>query len=190
MKFSNYNYRRNLKVSLFAFAILIVVLTTSLIQEAHAGTNTASTKATATLGSNCSISATGINFGSITQNGSSQQLWAPSQGSLSILCTNKTTYKIALNMGVNSANDARYLVGDNSGQQVVYTICQSASFSGTLGNGGGCALTWRTSSSGVNIQKTGTGNGTMQTIPMYGIVNTGYYIPDTYSDTITATLTY
>jgi spore coat protein U-like protein len=171
-----------------ALVSLFIVLATQT--GAYAGTTTASSKATATLGSNCSISATGINFGSITQSGSSQQLWAPSQGNISVLCTNKTTYKIALNMGSNKTGDSRYLVGNAAGQSVLYTICQSASFSGTLGNGGSCALTWRTSTSGVDIEKSGTGTGAIQSYPMYGIVNTGYYTPDTYSDTITATLTY
>lgn len=171
-------------------ALVSLLVTLAAQTGAYAGTTTASAKATATLGSNCSISATGINFGSITQNGSTQGLWAPSQGNISVLCTNKTTYKIALNMGVNKTGDSRYLVGNNSGQAVLYTICQSASFSGTLGNGGSCALTWRTSSSGVDIEKSGTGTGAVQSYPMYGIVNTGYYTPDTYSDTITATLTY
>ena len=168
-------------------AMLAIMAGSLMSAPTFAAQTTATPKATATLAKSCTISATGIDFGNVT--GSSHTQWAPSAGNIGVLCSNQTAYTIALNMGLDNISHSRNMVGTNSGQTITYTVCQTQSFSGTFGSGGSCGKTWRTDTD-VSVTYAGTGNGFLQNIPTYGIINSGYYTPDTYSDTITATITY
>lgn len=160
------------------------------INNADAGTITASTKATATISSSCQITATNINFGEL--GGAAQLVWSPSNGNVSVLCSNNASYTIQLNSGVNNGSaSSRYMVGQKSGDKILYIICKTASFSGTWGQAGGQCTNgpWYTQGS-FNYPVTGKGTGVIQNYPTYGGVQSGYYTPDTYTDTITATITY
>lgn len=157
-----------------------------------AGSITASTKTTATIAKTCSLSATNISFGNL--NLSNVQTLA--NGTISILCSNKTSYTVALTYGTpatkgyytNGQPDTGLMTGATSGDIIAYGI-QPA----TINNNNPA---W-----GRSTPVTGTGTGSMQTMTMYGeaqlyqsgpsgVYTSRYPTPDNYADTVTLTLTY
>jgi spore coat protein U-like protein len=156
--------------------------------SANAGTATGLTKATATLASFCSMTAQPINFGNVAGPTNNQY---SSQSNVSVLCTKNSSYTITLNLGVNTQGQTtRNMIGAKSGQILNYMICRTPSMSGTWGVNDQCAQPWFSIGATNYYTVTGTGTGTSQSYPMYGVVQTGYYTPDNYSDTITATINY
>lgn len=143
---------------------------------------------TATLASTCQINSTNIDFGNI---GGNATLHMSSAGAVNVLCSNKTSYTIRLNSGINNGSaTTRYLVGSATGDKVVYAICKTASWSMADLVGGQCSSgPWYTQG-GNDYPVTGVGTGATQSYPSYGFIESGYYSPDTYSDLITATITY
>jgi spore coat protein U-like protein len=171
----------------FLFGLVLALIIN--ISEANAGALTATTKTSATLQGFCSISTTSIAFGNIAAQGTVQTIYAPSQGNVQILCTKGTSYSIQLNAGSNETNSGRRLRGASSGDLIIYAICPTASFSGTWATGQCSAGAWFTDGS-YNYPINSTGTGSIQNFPAYGVIQTGYYTPDNYSDSITATVSY
>ena len=151
---------------------------------AFAGSTTSPVQSTAKLTSTCVLSATSINFGDITQTGAtSTNKWAT--GNIQVLCTKNSSYSINLNGGTKPGT-WRYMTGNSSAATVAYTVCQSQSFNGSFPGGPGCVTPWWQRYGQVN----GTGTGALQTYNAYGVTPTGFYNPDSYVDTITATVSY
>lgn len=167
-----------------AFAAISIL---SLQSQGIAGSTTASTKTTATITGSCQISATNVNFGELSaQNGSPATLWAT--GGVQTQCTKNSSYNVQLSMGNNPDSDNwRRMTGANSGQTIQYTLCQSKSATGTWGTAsGGCNVPWR----GTSFPLTSTGTGANQSFPVYGWSSTGFFTPDTYTDSIVATINF
>lgn len=167
--------------------VLIAVLSfIGLVDSAGAGTSIANTQATATLVAVCNVSAIDISFGNIAGNRSIY--WSPSNGSISVGCTKNTSYTIRLSAGVNVTNSGRRLRGATSGDLINYTICQTQTY-GPNWSSGQCNVPWFTYGSW-DYNLTGTGNGQTQIYTMHGVVQSDYYTPDNYSDTVTATVSF
>lgn len=65
----------------------------------------------------------------------------------------------------------------------IYFICRTNAFNGTSKSCTGGM--WTTST-----KVTGTGIGSNQDIPVYAFITGGMYVPDDYTDTLVATVTY
>lgn len=140
------------------------------------GSKTATFDVTLKIIADCTIAANPLDFGQ------SQGVLASNVNvntTLSVTCTNTTPYNIGLNAGTGSGSTtaARLMSGTGANTSTIaYSLFQAA---GTTNWG--------------NVQgtdtKSGTGNGTAQTLTVYGQIpaqNTPQ--PDTYKSTITATV--
>lgn len=100
-------------------------------------------------------------------------------GALNVQCTSTAPYAITLDNGLNGASVSTRAM--NSGATLVpYQLYRAAAR--------GAGDVWG-STAGVD-DYTGTGNGAVQNIPVYGRVASANFPPGSYSDTVTATITY
>jgi spore coat protein U-like protein len=130
---------------------------------------------TATNGTNCSVNASTLNFGSVGVLRSALD----GTGSITVTCTNALPYTIALDGGLSGATSPTQRVLTNASQQVTYGLYRDSSRLQPWGN-----------SVGTNTAA-GTGSGLAQTLTVYGRVppqNTP--VPGTYSDTVVVTISY
>ncbi|PLP99864.1 Csu type fimbrial protein [Cupriavidus pauculus] len=134
--------------------------------------------ASATVASDCNITATPLDFGSIgVLSGNHDAV-----STLTVQCTRNAAYTIALNAGIgNGANvSSRKMTRTGGSQTVNYQLYSDSARTVPWGDG-----TRGTSTVG------GTGTGTANTISVYGRVpqqNTPQH--GAYTDTVTATITY
>jgi spore coat protein U-like protein len=176
---------QNKKRIIIAMMTTVFTFTFFLHNSVNAGTTTGATKATATIGKTCTISATNISFG--TLNLSTTFNYA--NGTLQILCTKNTTYTIGMNYATadtkgyytNGKADTGLMTGSAHGDQIAYGIQPTNNFSGASWNA---------------ITVSGTATGQIQTMTMYGAAVLGYTgyptypTPDNYSDNVSVTITY
>lgn len=142
------------------------------------GTATASLTVSLTLQANCTISATPLNFGTngVLSSAINQQT------TVAVDCTNTTPYNVGLDGGTVSGSTVanRLLAGTatgNTGTTVSFQLYQDS----------GRTTLWG-STQGTNTFG-GTGNGSVQTIPVYGQIPVQTTPrPDTYQTTVTATV--
>jgi len=139
-----------------------------------ATTATTTYAVTATVQATCTVSATALAFGTYTG------VVANSTSSVSVTCTNTTTYNVGLNPGLASGATvtARQMTGPSSAL-LNYSLYSDSARSVNWGQTIGTDTV------------TGTGNGSAQGLTVYGQVPAGQSpAPGSYSDTITATVTY
>ena len=142
---------------------------------ALAGSKSATFDVTMRVIADCTIGATGIDFGTTgvmsgAINGSSN---------INVTCTNTTPYNVGLDQGTGtgSSGTTRYLAGASGNADTVELKLYRQSGSGLWGN------TQGTDTLG------GTGNGAQQVLTVYGeIPKQKAVTPDTYKSTITATI--
>jgi len=142
------------------------------------GTATATFLVTLNVLANCSISAAPLAFGT------AGTLSSPVQGqtTLTVRCTNSTPYNVGLDAGTVTGSTVanRLLAGTatgNTATTVAYQLYQEAGRTTIWGN-----------TQGTNTVG-GVGNGTAQTLNVYGQVATQTApSPDTYQSTVTATV--
>lgn len=133
---------------------------------------------TITITSTCSIdtpAATDVAFGPNPSTATN----IDAAGQLNVNCTPGTDYDIALDEGLNAAGggiSARAMA--NGADLVPYQLYQDAARSVVWGN------TLNTDT------LAGTGTGTVQALPVYGRVPSAGFPAATYTDTVTATVTY
>lgn len=140
----------------------------------NSGVATLNVQARVVVQKSCNITASNLTFPTVTNLNSPVN----GQSSLSVQCTKNTGYTIGLNGGTSNATDptARFMkAGSDS---VRYGLYQQPNGSTPWGN---TAANWLG----------GTGTATTQTIPVYGRVPIQPTPPpNTYQDTIIATVTY
>ncbi|KVC63615.1 spore coat protein U [Burkholderia ubonensis] len=142
------------------------------------GTATAQFNVTLTIQANCTVSANPLAFGTSGVVGSAVN----QQTTLSVTCTDSTPYNLGLDAGgvTGSTVSARLMAGTASGNTsttVGFQLYQDAGHTTVWGN------TQGTDTVG------GTGNGSAQTVNVYGQVPTQTTPkPDTYQATVTATV--
>jgi spore coat protein U-like protein len=134
-----------------------------------------STVWTATVLANCSVSATGVNFGSsgpITSN-------VDATGTVTVQCTNSTPYTIALNGGNAGASNPTQRKMSKAAETITYGLYQNSARSQPWG-----------STSGTNTVA-GTGTGSNQALTVYGrVASQTTPSPGTYTDSVIVTVTY
>lgn len=141
---------------------------------AVAATATTTFSVTATVQATCLISGNNLGFGTYT--GSA----IPATTTLSVTCTNGTTYNVGLNAGTASGATVttRAMTGPASAT-LNYALYEDSGHTTNWGNTVGTDT------------KAGTGNGSAQTLTVYGqLASNQYPTPGSYTDTITATITY
>lgn len=169
-------------VLLFA-AVAVLVPAAAMAQR----TDTAQFQVTATVLAFCSIDANDLAFGEIQlQNETSTD----AQSTLEVSCTRTTPYTVALSSGANAegggvSNRAMVATVGDTTERLTYQLYLDAARTSVWGDGSG------TNSS----VKQGTGNGLLlaspQQLTVYGRVQAGQDVPPaTYTDTVTATITY
>jgi spore coat protein U-like protein len=137
--------------------------------------NTKTATVTATVSSNCTISATAISFGSQGILSSNKD----AQGTLSVQCTLDLPYVVSLDGGLSGATNPAQRKMTFSSYNVVYGLYQDSARSVPWG-----------STSGTNTVS-GTGTGLTQPLSVYGrVAPQTTPKPGTYTDTIVATITY
>ncbi|AHJ68867.1 Csu type fimbrial protein [Granulibacter bethesdensis] len=157
-------------------AIILVGAVNSLIplKSISAATTTTTFQVTATVQASCIIQATNLSFG----NYSGSQTDATS--TIQVTCTNSTPYNVGLSAGTGSgATVSNRKMSLNSTSALPYALYSDASRSTNWGN--------------TPNQDTvsGTGNGSAQSLTVYGRIQTGNYpTPGSYADTITATVNF
>jgi spore coat protein U-like protein len=138
-------------------------------------TTAGSTVWTATVLANCSVSATGVNFGStgpIVSN-------VDASGTVTVQCTNSTPYTVALNGGNSGASDPTRRKMAKGTETITYGLYQNTARS----------LPWG-STTGTNTLG-GTGSGSNQSLTVYGRVAAQTTpSPGTYTDSVVVTVTY
>jgi len=148
----------------------------SLTGQAAAVTTTSSFSVTATVLTTCSVSSTDLGFGNYDAL-AAQALDTTS--TVSVQCTLSTGYSVGLNAGIGSgATVTTRKMTSTDSATLDYSLYQDNGRSVVWGESGAAAVT-------------GTGTGAQVDHTVYGRIPTGQYVsPDTYSDTITVTVTF
>jgi spore coat protein U-like protein len=166
--------------STFAKSALIAVLSAAALSAApaaFAGSKTATFQVSLTIQADCSISANPLNFGTtgvIDTN-------LDQTSTVSVTCTNGTPYTVALDAGSAAGSTIADRAMNNAGgtASVKYNIYRDAGHTQVWGQ-----------TTGTDVVG-GTGNGTAQSINVYGRVPAqSMPVADTYTSTVTATVAF
>jgi len=163
-------------ISCAALAAAAIALGVSGASGAHAGTANGTLSVTATVNSSCSVTSTGVAFGTVPPTFTT----APTgTGGITVTCTTGLTPVVSLNKGLNPGTP-----GTGTGPN------NMAGATGGLGHTLGYTLS---NSSGGAPWPTGGVTATSGTaLPVYGTITqtSGSYASDTYSDTVAITVSY
>lgn len=141
--------------------------------SAQAASTTASLASSATVAAYCTVSSGSLGFGTYSASAAST-----ATATVTATCTNTTTYTIALDKGTNGASETT---------RVMKAASSAATLSYGIFSDSGYTTNWGTSAG----SQSGTGNGSAQPFTAYGKVPSGQFVtPDSYTDTVTVTLTY
>lgn len=163
--------QKNFPSWLFAAAVATIFLG---VAPALAATATTTFTVTATVTATCLVSATNLSFGSYT--GAVDD----ANSAVTVTCTNTTPYNVGLNAGTatGATTSTRQMTGTGSAT-LNYFLYQDSAYSTNWGNTVGTDTL------------SGTGTGLAQALTVYGQIPAGQYVtPGSYTDTITATVTY
>ncbi|MBN2689473.1 MAG: spore coat protein U domain-containing protein [Gammaproteobacteria bacterium] len=153
----------------------ISVATLLLGMSAYGATATDTFQVTATIPAACVITANDLAFGTYNPTTTSTQ-----NSTVDVTCTNTTPWAISLSTGGSGSYSPRQMTGGVSADTLNYNLYTDATFTTIWGDGTGGTTT-----------VTGTGTGAAQSNTVYGQLPSGQYkTPDSYTDTITATVTY
>jgi spore coat protein U-like protein len=147
---------------------------TIYVYSSSLGTFTGTMQVSATVSAYCGISASALNFG--TYAGALLKV----NSSVTATCTSTTPYNVGLNQGTATGATVtnRSMTGPSS-TLLAYSLFSNSGLTTNWGN-----------TVGTNTLA-GTGNGAAQALTVYGQIAAGLYKnPGSYSDTITATITY
>lgn len=146
---------------------------------AFAATATGTLSVTASVSATCTVGAASLAFGSYDPSSAS-----PLQISTTIpvTCTDGTSYQVGLSAGAGATTTSRSMTGVTSGNTtpLAYGLYQDAGYTTNWGN-----------TPGTDTPAAAIGTGSTVLIPVYGEIAPGQYVPpDSYSDTVVATVTY
>lgn len=151
---------------------LLLGMTSAAATATSTTTATSTFQVTANVLSTCSISAGNLDFG----NYSGLQKTATS--TITVACTQNQGYDIGLDGGTSGSVAARKM-GGPGGDVLGYGLYEDANYDTNWGN-----------TVGTDTEH-GNGSGSSQTLTIYGKLPAGELVePGSYSDTITATITY
>lgn len=129
---------------------------------------------TATIAKNCSVTATNLAFGNY------RGALINSTSTISVTCTNTTSYNVGLNAGMAAGATVinRSMTGP-AAALLHYKLFSNSGYSANWGNTVGTDTL------------PGTGNGATQPLTVYGQTPAGQFVlPGSYTDTITVSVTY
>lgn len=161
---------------LLASAVVVGLtgMTFSHFNAPRAATATATFGVTATVQATCLLSASSLAFGTYTGT------QTDATTTISVTCTDTTTYEVGLDAGTapGATVTTRRMTGPSS-SYLGYGLYSDAARTANWG-----------ATAGVDTVA-GTGNGTAQSITVYGRIPASQFVrPGSYTDTITATVTY
>ncbi len=155
-----------------------IVAALAVTAGAQAGTDTTTFNVTITVTSTCDIHTgptTNVAFGSVASSATN----VSATSALTVNCTSQTPYTVALDNGQHgSAGPVRAM--QNGSNTVGYQLYQDAAHSQVWGS---------TTGTGGNVYA-GTGSGSAQTLTVHGLVSSANSPAGSYTDTVTATVSY
>lgn len=162
----------------FRLAACAALLTGAVFGPLNAATVQAPFTVSATVQQVCAVSATNLGFGAYDASSGSPNNAA---STVTVTCTPSSTYEIALNAGTTSGStEAVHLMSDGNSHTLTYNLYTDTNHTTKWGDGTASTDT-----------VSGTADGTHQPYTVFGQVPTGQYVPSgSYSDTVTATVTY
>jgi spore coat protein U-like protein len=161
---------------LTAASTLVLLAAIALSQSALAGTATTTLGVSLTINAGCNVSSSPVAF-------PAQAVLASAvnqSGNISVTCTNTTPYNVGLDKGAGSgASVTNRLMTGPASATVAYGLYQDSGHSTNWGNTVGTDTV------------TGTGNGSAQTLTVYGQVGSQTTpAPGGYADTVNVTVTF
>lgn len=161
--------------------LLVALLAVSSVfgaSSAMAGTATGTMAVSATLASDCQLSANPLAFGSV----SGLLATAPTATTtVSVTCSKSTAFTVALSAGTTTGATTTARLMANGSTTLAYGIYQDSAFTKNWGS--------TTGASGDVV--TGTGTGAAVVLNVYGKIPASQVVaPGTYTDTVTATVSY
>lgn len=162
----------------FIGLLLPVLLLLASVRSASALTNvTSQFQVTASVAGTCTLATTTLAFGAY--NPASATALAGST-TVAPTCTNTTPWTLAFNAGSTSGATISQRLMANGAATLKYNLYTTSADTTILGDGTSGSSTL-----------TGTGTGAAQTTTIYGLIPIGQYVTiGSYSDTITATISY
>jgi spore coat protein U-like protein len=156
-------------------ALILGVALAGVAGAAQAATYTGNFNVLMTVQPACTISAVPLAFGTYNPTAG-----ASATATISVSCTNTTPYNVGLDAGTTgSSSIAQRLLINGAGNKIGYSMYKDAAHTMVWGQTVGTDTV------------AGTANGGTQQITVYGLLPGGQYaFPGTYTDTITATITY
>jgi spore coat protein U-like protein len=165
-----YTHVKSAMVAAAALAFALV----SVPNSAFATTATATFAVSTTVTNTCTISAAALSFGAYS--GALDQ----AQTSLTVKCTNNGDYTVALNGGATTGGTVTTRLMANGSYTLGYSLYTSNTYGTIWGDGTGSTQT-----------VSGVGTGLNQTLTVYGQIPANENTTSgTYTDTVTATITY
>ena len=157
-----------------AAAAAIAMLVGLPLSAARAATATTTFSVTATVATNCAITANNLNFGAYT----GAQLDGTT--TLQATCSQGIPYDVGLSKGSSPlATVQSHRLGGSGPEDMTYQLFQNAARTTVWGDTIGTDTV------------AGTGNGAQQTLTVYGRIPASQFVaPGQYSDTVTVTLTF
>ena len=171
MKYSNI-VKSALPNAVLGFLALGLTSTSAVVAQANPATTTFAV--TATVLKDCIVSASALGFGSYT--GAVVNV----SSTITVTCTSGTSYTVGLNQGLatGATVTTRQMAITQPAGALNYSLL-TGSYTGT--NWGNTSGSW----------VSGSGSGAAQPLTVYGVLPAGQYVPPgSYTDTITATVTY
>lgn len=157
---------------IIAMAALIGVVGVPAVGAADTGTATIAVSAM--VATTVIVTASALSLGPVTIGGGSSSTTV-----ISITCTGGSTYDVGLGLGANTNGGQRYLKGSATGTLLRYELCQDAN----------CETPWG-NTIGIDALH-GSGSGTEQDLTVYAKISSGQSLTvDSYTDTVTATISY
>lgn len=165
---------RAMKAKLVSVGLLLVGVATVGMPAFASTTATTNFTVTATVQATCTIAATAMTFATAYTGAANIN----ATSTVTATCTNTTPYTIGLNAGTTTgATTTNRLLAGPSGATLKYQLYSDSGYTTYWGNA-------------TNVVS-GTGNGSAQALTVYGQILSGQLpAPGTYTDTVTATITY
>lgn len=166
-------YANQVKFASFVAVALVIALAFAP-SSASATTATTTFAVSTTVTNTCTISASALTFAAYTSAADA------STSTLTINCTNLGLYTVALDKGLGTGASVTTRYMTNGAYTLGYSLYTQVGHTTVWGDG--------TSST---VTQAGTGTGAAQTLTVYGLIPASENsISGSYSDTITATITY
>ncbi len=141
--------------------------------SAQGSTATTTIAISATVQATCTVSAVALAFGTYTGTA------LAGTTTISVQCTNTTPYNVGIDQGGGTGATVTTRIMTNGGATLSYSLYTNVTHTSVWGN-----------TIGTNTV-TGTGNGAVQALTVYGLVNgTQFPTPGSYTDTVNVTVTY